>query len=73
MKHLCPGTGVEASGVAMQGNHEIPTWILDGINDPHLQGFLAGLRLYQRIVASKRRRFHGLCFLWLESFQQNFF
>src|SRR6266496_1148103 len=67
MKHLCPGAGVEAAGVAMQSNHQIPTWILDGINDPHLQRFLARLRLYQGILARKGRRFHGLPFACFES------
>jgi hypothetical protein len=69
MKHLCPGTGVEATGIAMQGNHKIPTRIVDGINNQHLQRFLARLRLYQGIVARKGRRFHGLPFGCFESFQ----
>jgi hypothetical protein len=69
VKHLRPGAGVEAPGVAMQGNHKIPTWILDGINNPHLKRFLARLRLYQGILARKGRRFHGLAFAYFESFQ----
>jgi hypothetical protein len=69
VKHLRPGAGVEAPGVAMQGNHKIPTWILDGINNPHLKRFLARLRFYQGILARKVRRFHGLPFACFESFQ----
>jgi hypothetical protein len=69
MKHFCPGAGVEAAGVAMQSNYKIPTWILDGINNPHLKRFLARLRLYQGILARKARRFHGLPFACFESFQ----
>ena len=72
VKHLRPGAGVEAPGVAMQGNHKIPTWILDGINNPHLKRFLARLRLYQGILARKARRFHGLPFACFESFQTAF-
>jgi hypothetical protein len=73
VKHLRPGAGVEAPGVAMQGNHKIPTRILDGINNPHLKQFLARLRLYQGILARKGRRFHGLPFACFESFQTAFF
>ena len=50
-KHLCPGTGVEAACIAMQGNHNVPTWIVDRIENPHLQRFLVRLRLYQGILA----------------------
>lgn len=69
MKHFCPGAGVEAAGVAMQGNHKIPTWILEGINDPHLKRFLACLRLYQGILARKGRRCHGWPIACFESVQ----
>jgi hypothetical protein len=51
---------MEATGVAMQGNHKIPAWIVNGINNPHLKRFLAGLWLCQAIVAGKGRRFYGL-------------
>jgi hypothetical protein len=60
MKHLCPGTGVEAAGIAMQGNQVIPTWVVDRIVNPHLQRFLAWLPLDKGIIARERRRFHGL-------------
>jgi len=50
---------VEAAGVAMQGNHKIPTRILKRIDDPHLKRFIGPLRLYQGILARKWRRFHG--------------
>ena len=60
MKHLCPGTGVKATGVAVQGNHKVPTWIVDGINNQHLQRFLAPGRLDRGIPARKRRRLHEL-------------
>jgi len=63
MKHLCPGAGVETTGVSMQGNHKIPAWIVDGIDDPNLERFFADLRLRQGIVARKGRRFYGSCFL----------
>jgi hypothetical protein len=69
MKHLCPGAGVEAAGVAMQGNHEIPTWILKWIDNPHLKRFLGRLRLYQGILARKGRRFHGWPIAYFESVQ----
>jgi hypothetical protein len=69
VKHFCPGTGVKATGVAMQGNHQIPTWIMDGIDDPHLQRFLTRRRLYQGILASTGRRFHGLQFASLKCLQ----
>ena len=60
MKHLCPGTGVKATGIAVQGNHKVPSWIVDGINDAHLQRFLAPGRLNRGILAKKRRRLHKL-------------
>jgi len=60
---------MEAAGVAMQGNHKIPTWILEGINNPHLKRFLARLRLYQGILARKGRRFHGWPIAYFESVQ----
>jgi len=53
----------------MQSNDNIPTWILDGINNPHLKRFLARLRLYRGILARKGRCFRGLPFACFESFQ----
>ena len=63
---------MEAAGVTMQCDHKIPTWIVNGIDHPHLQWFFVRLRLYRGIVARKGRRFHGSCFLRLESFQKLF-
>ena len=37
VKHLRPGTGVETTGIAMQSNNSVPTRIVDGIENPHLQ------------------------------------
>ena len=45
MKHLCPGTRVKATGVAMQGNQMIPAWVANGIANSHFQRFLVRLRL----------------------------
>ena len=69
MKHFCPGSGVEAAGIGMQGNHNIPTWIPEGINNPHLKRFLARLGLYHGILARKGRRFHGWPIAYFESIQ----
>jgi hypothetical protein len=60
---------MEAPRVAMQGNHKIPTWILDWIDNPHLKRFPARLRLYKRILARKGRRFRGLPSACFDSFQ----
>src|SRR5262245_42807245 len=73
MKHLCPGSGVEAAGISMQGNQMVPTWLVDRIVNPHFQRFLAWLPLYKGIVARQRRRSYRLWFGWLESFQKGFF
>ena len=72
MKHLCPGTRVKATGVAMQGNQMIPAWVANGIANSHFQRFLVRLRLYQGILAGKGRRFDGFCCVWLDSFQKTF-
>jgi hypothetical protein len=58
VKHLCPGAGVEATSIAMQGNDMVPARIVDRIENPHLERFVAGLRFRKRIVASERRRFN---------------
>jgi len=47
MKHLRPSARVETTGVAVQSNYKIPPWIVDWINNPHLQRFLTRLRLYE--------------------------
>jgi hypothetical protein len=70
MKHLCPGTRVKATGVAMQGDQMIPAWVANGIANSHFQRFLVRLRLYQGILAGKGSRFDGSCCVWLESFQE---
>src|SRR5439155_25585152 len=51
VKHLCPGTGVETVGIAMQSNNGVPTRIVDRIENPHLQRFAARFRLDEGIVA----------------------
>jgi hypothetical protein len=58
MKHLCPTTGVKATGVVVQGNNKVPTGIVDGINNPHSQWFLGRVRFYRGILDRKRRRLH---------------
>ena len=70
VKHLCPGTGVETTGIAMQSNNGVPTRIVDRIENPHLQRFVAGLRFHKRIVVRERRRFR--CFRLFESLQNLF-
>ncbi len=51
VKHLCPGTGVETTGIAMQSNNGVPTRIVDRIENPHLQRFAGRLRLDEKTVA----------------------
>ena len=47
----------------------VPARIIDRIENPHLQRFVAGLRFRKRIVARERRRFH--CFRLFESLQNS--
>ncbi len=70
MKHLCPGTGVETIGIAMQSNNMVPTRIVDRIEDPHLQRFAGCLRLDERIIARERRSFFRSRFGWLKNLQE---
>src|SRR5881398_3649864 len=70
LKHLCPGTRVKATGVAMQGNQMIPARVANGIANSHFQRFLVCLRLYYGILAGKGRGFDGLYCVWMESFQK---
>ena len=69
-KHLCPGTSVEATSIAMQGNNMVPARIVDRIENSHLHRFVAGLRFHKGIVASELRRFH--CFRLFENLQNLF-
>ena len=62
---------MEAACIAMQGNYNVPTWIVDRIENPHLQRFVAALRFHKRIVAKERRCFH--CFRLFESLQKKAF
>ncbi|PYJ22774.1 MAG: hypothetical protein DME99_04570 [Verrucomicrobia bacterium] len=57
VKHLCPGTRVETTGIAMQSNNMVPTGIEDRIEEPHLERFAARSRLDEGIVAGERHSF----------------
>src|SRR6266404_1657309 len=59
VKHLCPGTGVETTGIAMQSDNSVPTRMVDRIENPHLQRFARCLRLEERVIARDRRRFRS--------------
>ena len=48
----------------------VPARIVDRIDNPYLQRFVAGLRFHKRIVARERRRFHR--FRLFESLQKTF-
>ena len=58
VKHLCPGTGVETTGIAMQSNNSVPTRIMHRIEDLQLERFAARFRLEGVVVQEGRRFFH---------------
>ena len=51
VKHLGPGAGVEAIGVAMQSNNIVPNRLVDRIKNPHLQRFVADFLFDKRVLA----------------------